>query len=265
MKISARRSSLSDIRSWREMYRAEMACQIVHDSIHERHGWSDEYTLLAGDVAVGYGSIAVGGPWREAPTVYEFYVVPEWRVKLFELFSAVLSASGATRIEVQSNDVLATTMLHAFAGSVTSESVLFHDKVTTSHRPGGATFRAPAASEAPDASPDELPWCGVVEIEGQVAASGGILFHYNRPYGDIYMETAESFRRRGLGAFLVQELKRVCREGGHVPAARCNPDNVASWRTLQRAGFVPCGHMLVGEVALIASPDRGGGTQRPVA
>jgi RimJ/RimL family protein N-acetyltransferase len=83
-----------------------------------------------------------------------------------------------------------------------------------------------------------------------VAASGGILFHYNRPYGDIFMETNESFRRRGLGAFLVQELKRVCYEGGHVPAARCNPNNVASRRTLQRAGFVPCGHILKGPVLI---------------
>ena len=62
------------------------------------------------------------------------------------------------------------------------------------------------------------------------------------------METKGPFRRRGFGTFLVQELKRVCREHGHIPAARCNPGNVASRRTLQRAGFVPCGHILSGDV-----------------
>ena len=62
-------------------------------------------------------------------------------------------------------------------------------------------------------------WRGVIEVEGQVAATGGILFHYNRPFGDIYMEVAEPFRRRGFGSFLVQELKRVCYGGGHVPEA----------------------------------------------
>jgi GNAT superfamily N-acetyltransferase len=92
--------------------------------------------------------------------------------------------------------------------------------------------------------------CGVVELDGQVAGSGGILFHYNRPYGDIYMDVAEPFRRRGAGSFLVQELKRVCYEGGHVPAARCNPANIASRRTLQKAGFVPCGHILTGSVRI---------------
>jgi GNAT superfamily N-acetyltransferase len=86
----------------------------------------------------------------------------------------------------------------------------------------------------------------VLEGEGGIAAGGGVLFHYNRPYGDVYMHVLEPFRRRGLGAFLVQELKRACYEGGSLPAARCNPGNLASRKTLQKAGFVPCGHMLVG-------------------
>ena len=93
----------------------------------------------------------------------------------------------------------------------------------------------------------------VVEVEGKIAATGGMLFHYNRPYGDIYMEVSEAFRRRGLGCYLVQELKRVCYEQGSVPAARCNPANIASRRTLQKAGFVPCGHILTGSVSLSSS------------
>ena len=70
------------------------------------------------------------------------------------------------------------------------------------------------------------------------------------------MDVAEPFRRRGFGSFLVQELKRVCYEGGHVPAARCGVDNVASRRTLQKAGFVPCGHILQGPVDSAATPRR---------
>ena len=86
-----------------------------------------------------------------------------------------------------------------------------------SSRPPGATFREPAANEVQDVAADQLRWYGVVEVDGEVAASGGILFHYNRPYGDIYMETAEPYRRRGLGSFIVQELKRVCYEGDMAP------------------------------------------------
>jgi RimJ/RimL family protein N-acetyltransferase len=165
---------------------------------------------------------------------------------MFDLFRALLAVSGAVSIEVQSNDALATVMLYAFAPQVTSEAILFHDKMLTSHAPPGATFREPTASENPELAAHHRKWHGVIEVDGEVAATGGILFHYNRPYGDIFMEVAEPFRLRGLGSFLVQELKRVCYEGGHVPAARCSPMNIASQRTLQKAGFVPCGHILKG-------------------
>ncbi|HEU4561939.1 MAG TPA: GNAT family N-acetyltransferase, partial [Longimicrobium sp.] len=237
--ISAEVTGLANIRHWREMYRLDMGCQIVHDSIHDREGWTQEYLLAMDGTAVGYGSVAVGGPWSGQPAVYEFYVVPPRRMHVFELFRALLASSGAVAIEVQSNAVLETVMLHTFAREVRSEAILFEDALVTAHIPAGAHFRTPTAAEAPDVPAEDLRWRGVVEADGVVAASGGILFHYNRPFGDIYMEVEEAFRGRGLGSFLVQELKRVCYAGGHVPAARCNPGNVASRRTLQKAGFVP--------------------------
>jgi hypothetical protein len=46
----------------------------------------------------------------------------------------------------------------------------------------------------------------------------------------------------------VQELKRICYEMGKIPAARCNVANAASRRTLQKAGMLPCGRILLGEV-----------------
>jgi Acetyltransferase (GNAT) family len=226
-----------------------MSCQIIHDSIHARAGWTQEYCLWQDEVPVGYGSIAIGGPWTGKPTLYEFYVAPQHRLEMFDSFAALLAASQVVAIETQSNDVLLTVMLHAFASNVTSESILFHDKFATTLAPAGAVFRGATKTDGLDVSQDQLKWHGVVEIEGRVAASGGILFHYNRPYGDIYMEVAEPFRRRGLGSFLVQELKRVGYEGGNVPAARCNPKNIASRKTLQKAGFVPCGHILTGLVS----------------
>jgi GNAT superfamily N-acetyltransferase len=245
--IGAQLTDLDTIRPWRDMYRAEMNCQIIHDSIHSRPGWTREYVLSRGDTRVGYGSVAVAGPWAEKPTLYELYVVPSQRSHVFRLFEALLDASSAIAIEVQSNDLLLTVMLHAFAHDVSSEAILFHDRLTTTYvLPDGAVFREPSAAEAPDTAPADLRWRGVVEVDGAVAASGGILFHYNRPYGDVYMHVAEPFRRRGFGTFVVQEMKRVCYAGGYVPGARCNVTNVASRLTLQRAGFVPCGHILDG-------------------
>jgi len=62
------------------------------------------------------------------------------------------------------------------------------------------------------------------------------------------MAIAESFRRRGLGAYLVQELKAACRACESVPSARCNVGNVASRKTLQKAGFVPCGALMAADI-----------------
>jgi GNAT superfamily N-acetyltransferase len=246
--VRARPVSAAEVEPWRQMYRLEMSCQIIHESIHWRPGWTLEYALVVGETVVGYGSVAVQGPWQGKPTVYEFYVVPPKRMLVFELFQTLLRESGAVTIEVQSNDSLITVMLHTFAREIVTESILFRDHERTTLAPPGASFRLAGETDFSDLSPGDLRWHGVVEVDGRPAGKGGILFHYNPPYGDIYMEVAEPFRRRGLGAFLVQELKRICYEGGRVPGARCNPGNVGSRLTLQRAGFVPCGHLLSGSV-----------------
>lgn len=87
-------------------------------------------------------------------------------------------------------------------------------------------------------------------VDGEHVGSGAILFHYNAPYADLAMEVGEPFRRRGLGAYLVQELKRIAYELGAIPAARCNRDNVPSRKTLQKAGLVPYAHILHGAISV---------------
>ena len=63
------------------------------------------------------------------------------------------------------------------------------------------------------------------------------------------MKVGEPFRNRGLGSFLVQELKRHLLRGGQRSRRAVNPKNIASRRTLQKAGFVPCGHIVYGTVS----------------
>ena len=248
MALTAELASLDAIRGQRELYRQEMKCQIVHDSIHGRPGWTLEYLLQIDDEPAGYGAVAVNGPWKDKPTIYEFFVLPQWRTRMFDLFALLMSTSGSKRLETQSNDPFLTPLLHTFATEVECESILFRDHVKTRLAPAGAVFRQATSADNFEIGEDMLWSHGVVEVEGQAAARGGILFHYNPPYGDIYMKTEEPFRRRGLGSYLVQELKRVAYEHGKVPAARCSPLNVASRETLQKAGFVPCGNILTGRL-----------------
>jgi GNAT superfamily N-acetyltransferase len=248
VQFSARRCAFEEITELREAYRAEMNCQIIHDSIHERPGWSEEYALELGGLLAGYGSVAVGGPWRETAALYEFYVLREYRTRIFEAFETLLAAGGAPKIETQTNDRMLSAMLHTYAREIEAEAILFEDGFTTSHDLPGASVRKRTGEDVEELErlklDDGAGW--VVTLDGQLAGAGGVLYHYNRPYGDLYMKIGEPFRRRGLGSYLVQELETACREGGSLPAARCNVRNEASRRTLQKAGFVPCGNLISG-------------------
>ncbi len=250
MTVNTRASQLSEIAALREQYRKEMNCQIIHDSIHGRPGWTREYVLELDGTPVGYGSIAVDGPWREKPALYEFYVQHEQRRRVFDLFASLLAVCSAKTIETQSNDRTLTVMLHTFGRNLRAESILFEDTFQTSYGPEGADFRATTADDTEALQQYDLDdgagW--MATMNGEVAGAGDVLYHYNRPYGDVYMKIAEPFRRRGLGTYLVQELKAVCRAGGRVPAARCNVQNLPSRKTLQKSGFVPCGNIVAGDL-----------------
>ena len=76
MKLIAKACSLADIQPWRALYGEEMKCQIVHDALHSRTGFANQYFLYADDQIAGYGSILVGGPWEKTHTVFEFYILP---------------------------------------------------------------------------------------------------------------------------------------------------------------------------------------------
>jgi GNAT superfamily N-acetyltransferase len=247
---SARPTTNAVILPLRNRSREEMACQIVHDSIHRRVGWTTTFALSIDESVTGFGSIAVGGPWAGKPTIFEFYVLPAHRDRAFDLFEALAEASGARHMEIQSNDLLATAMLHTYARGITSESIVFRDGVTTAWASNGATLRQISSDEEVRAAIKERQggpeWH--LHLDGAVVASGGILFHYNEPYGDVYMEVTEPFRRRNLGTYMVQELKRRAYELGSIPGARCSPTNVASRRTLQKAGFEPYAHILAGSI-----------------
>jgi GNAT superfamily N-acetyltransferase len=146
--------------------------------------------------------------------------------------------------------VLLSLMLYDCAVGLTSPTILFADASTTSHDAPGVTLRPPSTEDRENAFSHAVEPVGDwgLEIEGAIVATGGLLFHYNPPYGDIYMEVDERFGRRGLGSFLVQELKRICRLGGHEPAARTGRNNIASRRTLQRAGMFPCARIVSGRI-----------------
>lgn len=212
-------------------------------------GFTDSYLLRMQGQVVGYGSLA-GDPRGPREIIKEFYVLPAYRAAALPLFHGLIATSQARWIEAQTNDILLTLLLFDCAVDLVSDRILFADACTTTHAPPGVVLRpvtdADRASIFPHTGEPVGEWG--LEVGREVVATGGLMFHYNPPYGDIYVEVAPPYRWRGYGSYLVQELKRLCYEMGCIPAARCNKDNVASRLTLQRGGMLPCARIVRGRI-----------------
>ena len=59
-----------------------------------------------------------------------------------------------------------------------------------------------------------------------------------KPYADIGMITNNRYRRQGIGAFLLAQLKDYCYSQAVKPICSCAFDNIASRKTIEKAGFI---------------------------
>lgn len=246
MKFNVRKIELPAILPLRQLFLQECNFQIRYNACHER-GWTDSYLLTSGETAVGYGAIK-GEEVADRDTIFEFYLIPPFRKYAGEFFLELIAASGARFIECQSNDFLLTSMLYEFAQNINSEVVLFADQAVTAHTIPGVVFRRRTENDMIFEHKLEPAGEYVLEWHGEIVATGGFMLHYNMPFADLYMEVKESFRRKGLGSFILQELKQACYLAGRVPAARCNIQNKASRAALLKAGLRVCGFMLKGKI-----------------
>ena len=125
--------------------------------------------------------------------IQEFYVLPAHRGSALPMFRRLIEASQARRIEAQTNDVLLTLMLYDCASEITSDTVVFHDALTTSLAVPGAIFREVTEADKERIFEHKVEPVGewLLEVDGAIVATGGIATHYNPPYGDLFMEVDE--------------------------------------------------------------------------
>ncbi len=250
MKINCERCEWPVVEPLREAYRAEMLCQVLHDSLHRRPGWVEWYRLSVSDVLAGYGAVAVAGPWINVRALFEIYVLPRYKPMLLPLGEELIQASKADQMLVQTNDRTLAVLMEQFGHEPVADKIVFASGTKTNWPNPGAIFRRRIEGEQPAIFAHEWEPVGdwVLEVAGEIVATGGYLTHYNPPFVDLYMEVREDMRRRGLGSYLLQEIRRVAEENRLVVCARCNIDNVASMKTLARAGLVPCAHRITAKI-----------------
>jgi GNAT superfamily N-acetyltransferase len=243
MQLQFVKTRSEDISAFRKLFLHENNFQFIYDKCHY-YGWADAYIIMTRGIQIGYGAVWGTNKREERDTIFEFYVLPPYRNYNSSIFHQFITASKATIIECQSNDLLLTGMLFEFAKNIHAEAILFEDHVQTNLQIAGVEFGRKAGEDDNPANYDGY----YLKQHGDMVANGGFLVNYNFPYADIYMDVKENCRQQGLGSFLVQELKKEVYRMGRVPAARCNISNNASKATLIKAGLKPCGFRLKGDI-----------------
>jgi GNAT superfamily N-acetyltransferase len=247
MSLQISQTDLKEILQLRALFLCENNFQIRYNACHER-GWTNSYIIEQKGSRIGYASIKGNESVKDRDTVFEFYLLQPFRNLSASAFAHLLQVSSASFIETQTNEPNLTSLLYQFGKDIQPGPILFEENLQTELKADGVLFRKRSDEDFLFEHKSEPPGDYVLEMSREIVASGGFLLYYNMPYADLYMEVKEGFRRRGLGSYLVQEIKTQCYLAGRVPAARCNMDNTASRATLIKSGFRIAGYMLLGHV-----------------
>ncbi len=247
MELKVWKAELKEILPLRKLFLEENHFQIRYNACHERN-WSDSYLFTIDASSIGYGSIKGKDDLKDRDTVFEFFVVAQYRSLASQIFSELIKISGAAYVESQSNELLCTRMLYEFGRDIRSDVILFKDSVATERSIPHTIFRLRAQEDIIFHHALEPVGEYLLEQNKKIVATGGFMLHYNLPFVDLYMEVDEDYRKMGLGSFLHQEIKKECYKSGRIPAARCNIQNKASQATLLKAGLAVAGFMLEGVI-----------------
>lgn len=241
MKLEVIKAELLEIQEFRSLFLQEINAQFIGNKCHD-YGWADVYLFSLDGVKIGYGSVWGIDDRRDRDTIFEFFLIRSHRKFSDLVFQEFIAVSKTLYVLSQTNDLSLNAMLYRYTQGIHAESVLFEDGRQTDYTFPGIIFRK--RQDADQTGEEDSDY--VLVDKGEVVASGGLMFNYNYPYADIYMQVKEAFRSKGMGAFIVQELKKEAYLMKRVPAARCNISNIISEATLLKAGFRVCGFRLKG-------------------
>ena len=204
MNIKVVKVPLEKIQMFRFLFLQEANIQIRYHACHERN-WSDSYLLSLNGLEIGYGSVKGKDRLADRDAIFEFYILPQYRKMANQVFASLIKNSKVQFVECQTNDTLLTSLLYEFARKIYSDTILFEDDSITHFHSPNVQFRLRQKGEKIFS---KEAGNFVLEKEGEVIATGGVLLHYNLPFADLYMEVHPKFRRQGLGTYILQELKK---------------------------------------------------------
>jgi len=243
MNLQIEKTTLSNIRELRAQFLDETGMQFVCNKCHD-YGWSEDYVFMIDGSKIGYGCVWGTDRREDRDTIFEFYLLQDYRKNADKIFEQFRSETVATMVEAQTNDPQLIEMLYKHTENIRAEAILFEDHFETNLHLPQAIFRRKTNEDELDDDDSDF----VVQLNGELVATGGYMLNYNFPYADIYMGVKETHRGKGLGSFIVQELKKEIRKLDRVPAARCGINNQTSKATLMKAGLRICGYRVKGDL-----------------
>ena len=204
--------------------------------MHER-GWADTYLIHNAGSAIGYLSVFGSEDRAERDSIFEYYLLPDFRRSFYEIIKDFLDLKNIIFIETQTNEFLLTSALYECSRWILPQNILFEYGKENNLLVQDAFFRKITNEDVLFQHSSEPEGEFGIEFKNCIVATGGYLHHYNKPYVDLYMEVHPDFRNLGFGSFLIQEIMKDARSHGYIPAARCGMENKASKNTLIKGGM----------------------------
>ena len=190
-----------------------------------------------------------------------FHLVEQYRARAQELFRWILATYGIEHAIASTIEPLYFSVCLDVQQSMTPHSYLFRDSKRIEFASGSneSSLRKAAQSEFDDLvhfyrantkgsgdwiegflqkrlDRDELY---VLHDRQTLVATGECIPSQQQPpYADLGMVVDQSHRGRGLGSFMLVQLKQRCYEAGWKPICSCAAENLASKKAIEKAGFI---------------------------
>jgi GNAT superfamily N-acetyltransferase len=188
-------------------------------------------------------------------TLVQFYIFREYFIHAPEIFEYLISNDIAENAAVSTKETEFLSLCLDYQKSISIDSYLFTDNKDIKYELANfkdVSFRLAKSNDIGTIKTKCDPaFEGYYEdlIENNqlfVLYSGDILLGIgefrisksNEQYGDIGMIVTEQYRRKGVGTYIITQLKEHCYRNNLKPVASCNHTNIASKKTLEKSGFI---------------------------
>jgi GNAT superfamily N-acetyltransferase len=212
-------------------------------------GRSECYEVIYDEKVVGHFFVS------SSKRLMQFHVLKEYFTHASEIFEYVIKSDIVENAAVSTKEPEFLSLCLDYQKSTVVDSYLFTDNSNNKHEIEGfnnLSFRLAKTIDIDTIkSKCDTPYYGYYEylIENEQlfvlydnSSFLGIgefrISKSNGQYGDIGMVVAEEYRRKGIGTYIITELKQHCYNNNLKPVASCDIKNIASKKTLEKSRFI---------------------------